>query len=168
VVNDVISGMFHKNYKEALKTGSDSMFESYLSILQNYELVDGKEALIAYRISFYSEKANCEKLIAAVKDYIKVTGKDDDISLNEPSWTIYEKCNDPLLVHQATEIMERVVKANPLYAEMDTYAALLFKDKQYSKAEEAAMKAIGIGKNANSDVASTEELLEKIKAAKER
>ena len=44
----------------------------------------------------------------------------------------------------------------------DTYAALLFKDKQYVSAERHARQAIEIGRKSEEDVSSTEKLLEQI------
>ena len=59
--------------------------------------------------------------------------------------------------------MKLAIEKDPGYAEIDTYAALLFKDKQFAQAEKYAILAIETGKKANEDVKETEELLELIK-----
>ena len=48
---------------------------------------------------------------------------------------------------------------------MDTYAALLYKAKNYSKAKTIAEKAIKIGTADGEDVSETQKLLAKINAA---
>jgi hypothetical protein len=106
-------------------------------------------------------------MMTQLDEYIKIHGE-TDISLNEYCWAIYEGCEDEAIVKRASDIMAKVVVANPMYAQMDTYAALLYKSKQYNEAETVAVNAIAKGKSENSDVSGTEALLEKIKAAKAR
>jgi hypothetical protein len=48
---------------------------------------------------------------------------------------------------------------------VDTYAALLFKLKQYKSAQLQAKRAIELGKNENLEIKETENLLLKIEAA---
>ena len=60
--------------------------------------------------------------------------------------------------------MERAVAMDPDYAVLDTYAALLYKDKNYKDAKVYAEKAISSGKESGEDVKETQSLLEKINA----
>jgi hypothetical protein len=61
--------------------------------------------------------------------------------------------------------MKKAIENDSQYAYVDTYAALLYKNKNYQEAERIANQAISIGKKAGENVKSTEELLEKIKTA---
>ena len=58
--------------------------------------------------------------------------------------------------------MEKVVKQFPRYMNLDTYAALLFKNGELKKAKEFALTAIRQGEKEKTDVDETKELLEKI------
>jgi uncharacterized protein HemY len=58
--------------------------------------------------------------------------------------------------------MEKLPLEDQDYAYLDTYASLLYKTKQYPKAEKYARLAIKKGKDAKEKVEATEELLQKI------
>ena len=105
--------------------------------------------------------------MAALDELASANGYEDVNEFNSCCWEIYEKGNDPQLVKRAVSHMEKAAFVEKGYAEMDTYAALLYKDKQYDKAEKIAGDAITIGKEKGEDVSSTEALLEKIKKARE-
>lgn len=88
--------------------------------------------------------------------------------INEFAWNMYEKCEDNPALVKAADAMKRTTKnlEASQWAFVDTYAALLYKTAQYDIAEEQALRAIEMGKEANADVAETEALLKKIRAAK--
>ncbi len=91
-------------------------------------------------------------------------------NLNSVSWLIFEKIADVALVEKAAKWMETFVKnhANdPIYAEYDTYACLLYKLKKKEEALTAVDKAISIAKKMGmpeSDYQGTLDLISKIKA----
>ena len=64
--------------------------------------------------------------------------------------------------------MSEVIKTNPSYIILDTYAALLFKNGEPTKAKQYAELAIETGKKDKEDVQETEELLKKINASLEK
>jgi len=64
--------------------------------------------------------------------------------------------------------MSDAVVASPRYMLLDTYAALLYKNGELTKAKEYAETAIASGKKENEDVSETEALLKKINAALEK
>ena len=63
--------------------------------------------------------------------------------------------------------MSDVVKLDPQYMYLDTYAALFFKAGKYDEALTWADKAISVGKDNDEDVEETKGLRDKIQAAKE-
>jgi tetratricopeptide (TPR) repeat protein len=88
--------------------------------------------------------------------------------INEFAWNMYEKCEDNPALVKAADAMKRTtgqLEADQ-WAFVDTYAALLYKTKQYDEAERQALRAIDMGRQAKADVSETEELLKKIRAAK--
>jgi hypothetical protein len=63
---------------------------------------------------------------------------------------------------------EKDLETDSQYAYLDTYAALLYRNKNYKEAEDYANQAINTGKKAGEDVKATEDLLEKVKTAHQR
>ena len=61
--------------------------------------------------------------------------------------------------------MKKTLETDSQYAYLDTYAALLYKNKNYKEAEDYANQAITTGKKAKEDVKATEDLLAKVKTA---
>ncbi|MBR9975808.1 MAG: thioredoxin fold domain-containing protein [Bacteroidetes bacterium] len=89
----------------------------------------------------------------------------DDGTLNNAAWSMYLRCDDEDALRWATATMKEATDRSPVYAFVDTYAALLFKTGRLKDAEVQARRAIDIGTKAKEDVASTRELLGKIRAA---
>jgi tetratricopeptide (TPR) repeat protein len=89
---------------------------------------------------------------------------DNPNKLNELAWGFYENFDDPEMLKPAAEWAKQSVEAAPGYANMDTYAALLYKLKRKDEAEEWAQKAISTGKATGQNTAETEALLKKIQA----
>ncbi|MBU3680221.1 MAG: DUF255 domain-containing protein [Candidatus Kapabacteria bacterium] len=88
--------------------------------------------------------------------------------INEYAWDMYQKCEDRASLVKAADAMKRTTTKleSEQWAFVDTYAALLYKTKQYEEGEKQALRAIAMGKDAEADVKETEELLAKIRAAK--
>ena len=58
--------------------------------------------------------------------------------------------------------MAKVIKEEPNYMYLDTYASLAFKLGDYSLAKEFAEEAIKVGSSSGDNTTETEELLKKI------
>lgn len=83
--------------------------------------------------------------------------------INEYCYTIYENVNDSTILNKAIEWMKPVIKNDPTYDNLDTYAALLYKTDNLEKALLYANKAIDAAINDKiSDFSTTTELQEKI------
>lgn len=166
-VNGVLEARLSQTFTTAVRNKDEALFNEFMKQMNEYGLIADKENEVNYRLTFYLRTENWKKMMVQLDEYIKIHGE-DDVSLNEYCWAIYESCEDPAIVKRAASIMKNVTEAHPLYAETDTYAALLYKSMKYNEAEEAALRAISLGKQDGSDVSSTEELLEKIRAAKQQ
>jgi thioredoxin-related protein len=164
-VNDVLSSQLTPMFFEAVKKKDEALFNRFLDKIKAYDLAPDEQTLLNYRLAYYQRTEEWTKMMVQLEEYIRINGE-DDVTLNGYCWDIYEKCDDAAIIARATQIMKSVTDAHPMYAEMDTYAALLFKSKQYDEAEATALKAIAIGKESGSDITGTEELLAKIRAAK--
>lgn len=171
-VKDILYGKFEKDLDSAIVKKDEILLKQYLDECNKYGLSSGADAEQNTRLYFYQATGDYKKLMAALQEWVKLTGNDTAMMLNNYCWGFYTGCDDPQLIHEAALMMEKVaaakekVAAVDLYYPMDTYAALLFKDKQYEKAEEKANKAIEAGKKQQIDYKLTERLLGYIKAAK--
>lgn len=83
--------------------------------------------------------------------------------INEACWTIYENVNDKTILNKARELMKPVIKNDPSWWNLDTYAALLYKTENFEEALVYADKAIDTAIiNKVSDFVSTSNLKERI------
>jgi hypothetical protein len=119
-----------------------------------------------YQLFYYEKMENWAGFAATLETYIQQKGYQDQTTyINNHCWTLYEQAKDTSIIHTAVNWMKNVTDIEPNYMFLDTYAALLYKDKQYLEAEKIAVAAIEAGKKENSPVRETEILLEKIKVA---
>lgn len=89
--------------------------------------------------------------------------------LNSVAWDFYEQIDDKAALAKAEEWSKHSVELDPSYANLDTYAALLYKNGKKAEALTAANKAIETAKKEKypaEEYKSTSELLVKIKAMK--
>lgn len=90
-------------------------------------------------------------------------------ALNNMAWDFYENVSDKKLLQSAISMSKRACELNNSYANLDTYAAVLYRAGEYKEAEIMANKAI---EKAKAEKMSAEEyketsaLLEKIKGKK--
>lgn len=83
-------------------------------------------------------------------------------ALNAAAWDFYEKTENKSYLLKAEAWARSSVELEPAYANMDTYAAVLYKLGKYQEAKATAIRAIEFGRKANDEVKETEKLLEKI------
>lgn len=127
--------------------------------------VPDQAAWLNFQLSLnYFEKTEDWKGYAdAVQNEINTNGYAKGSTINGCAWTIYEKCEDKAVITQATGWMAALCETTEEYAYEDTYAALLYKNGDYKKAEEVALHAIDLGKAGEDDVSGTEALLVNIR-----
>lgn len=95
--------------------------------------------------------------------------KDDASQLNGMAWTFYENVADKQAMLKAEEWAKRSTELNTEYANLDTYASVLYKNGKKAEALAAANKAIEFAKKDGmtaDDYKETSALIGKIKAMK--
>ncbi|MDP3556578.1 MAG: thioredoxin family protein [Bacteroidota bacterium] len=88
-------------------------------------------------------------------------------ALNSMAWTFYEEVIDKKQLEAACKMAKHACELENTYANLDTYAAVLFKVGNYKEAEIQAEKAIERAKihsTSSDDYKETTDLLKKIKA----
>jgi hypothetical protein len=157
-----ISSIINAQLSAAIKANDKALLEKTLEMSDKYNKGDRGENRHSLTMSFYRGTKDWKTYAGMVDADIKA-GKMQDPSVNAAAWTIYEQCDDKAVITMAAGWMAKTVESSPTYAYLDTYAAILHKDGQVKLAEEYALKAIDKGKADKEDVASTEELLKKIR-----
>lgn len=101
-------------------------------------------------------------IIEAEKAYLKVTS--DWELLNSMAWAIYEGSDNQADLQKALTYINRSLKINTTYANMDTKAAVLYKLGKYKKAQKSMQKALKLAANEDPemDVSASLLLLSKI------
>jgi hypothetical protein len=164
-VNEYLDGMISAEVKQAVKVKSDADFKNALSDLEKYRGKEGESMKQDYELMYYNGTENCAQYASITKSIVDSQKEPDAAMLNSYSWSIYEICDDPAVIKMATEWMKTAIEKSNTYAYLDTYAALLYKGKDYLMAQKYAQIAIDEGKKEGEEVNETEELLTKINAA---
>lgn len=116
----------------------------------------------------YKRFDNTKYYELAASDFQKHYNNDSQ-ELNGMAWNFYEKVSDKKLLSSAVKMAQRACEINASYANLDTYAAVLYKSGDLKNAETQANKAIEKAKSENmgaDDYKETSELLKKIKSGK--
>ncbi|MCB0410709.1 MAG: thiol:disulfide interchange protein, partial [Flavobacteriales bacterium] len=93
----------------------------------------------------------------------------DAMQLNSVAWTIFENVKDKSCLESAEKWAKLSTEIEPGYANMDTYANLLFKNGKNQEALKIAEKAVELAKKEGEkpeDYKETIDLIERIKANK--
>ncbi|MDQ3073731.1 MAG: thioredoxin domain-containing protein, partial [Bacteroidota bacterium] len=117
------------------------------------------------RVYYYLKSGRWDLYSLSANKYARNMVWYDWQALNEIAWEAYEEVEDQEILALALEWAVRSVELDANYANMDTYAALLYRTGKFREAEKAAKKAIKLGKKEDADYSTTEILLEMIKGA---
>lgn len=167
MVADLSLNLLYKATEEEVKENNPAKFEDLLK--SRLPLVDDpREAEKSVRLYYATETQNWKEVNRLLSALFKEEGAENTNFWNQKCWDIYEKADDSLLVQNALIWIDEVVKIDPDYNHIDTYAALLFKAGKLEEAEDKAMQAIGVGKQGNKNVKETEALLLRIQEARQR
>jgi thioredoxin-related protein len=164
-VDFAMADLLGRRIDVAIKTKDEAKAEEAVSLAERYLVNEHRNWRATYMQSFYVGTEQWGKAVDLFEKSFAGKEPPSPPEVNEFSWNIYEKCDDAAIVRKATGWMKDVVTKAPDYASLDTYAALLYKAKEYKDAESWALKAIDQAKIEKSDFKETQELLEKIKAA---
>lgn len=168
-VENVFNTLIGRRFQSVVQRKDEAALQNEIfPLIEQYMPEEAAQTKTQYKISYYSKLGEYARALGALKELKQIKGAEFAASANELCWNVYEKCNDENALHTAALIMEDVTEKEPEYAYLDTYAALLFKIKDYAQAEKFAGKAIEQGKKENQDVKETEQLLAKIKEATAR
>ncbi|MGA9407608.1 MAG: DUF255 domain-containing protein, partial [Bacteroidota bacterium] len=141
-VQNSISTFLSSDLSRAIKANDEPALEKVIAVSEKYVGGPADEMRLNYRLRF---DAGTNRWIpfADLVDSAKNSGSSlDENAMNSYSWTIYLRCDNKDVVARATRWMSDVVEKSPKYMLLDTYAALLYKNGDLSKAKQYAEIAI--------------------------
>ena len=97
-----------------------------------------------------------------LNETLKNNNQFNEDAVNSFSWDVYEKCNDKNVIIKCAQWMKELTDKEPNYANLDTYACILYKSGNIIEAKRIANLAIETGKKNNENTSSTEKFLKKI------
>ena len=119
-------------------------------------------------MEYYKDMGQWDNYLTA-SDKMAVYTKNNYQINNSIAWNIVSNTDDKKLLNKALEYATKSIEAKKEYANMDTYAFVLFKLGKMNEAHHAATEALELAKKeGNEDYASTKALLEKIDKASKK
>jgi tetratricopeptide (TPR) repeat protein len=164
-LEDVLDDGHHLNWKNTLnfhanlgedETGFDNVFNiSSAPLILYIDKGAISDAVVSYSLYPY-------RLLEAgrIKDVRFIWNSEQD--LNSMAWTRYLSEDDPAKLKEAIAWVDRSIALYQNYNNTDTYAALLFKTGEYTKALKAAKDAIELAKQGGDNYDTTTDLINKI------
>ncbi|MDB4655618.1 DUF255 domain-containing protein [Flavobacteriales bacterium] len=162
IVN-IASGMLEKSIEKE----DESSLTGVKEFIDTFHSEENREKVKLQFNLRYAEKTKNWRLYNKIaQSMIDLDGLKKNLDqVNSFAWTLYLKCDDQSILMDAIVWMQTVVRGEPNYAYLDTYAALLYKTKQYDAALKAANEALMLGEKQGQEVTETKELIGKIKTA---
>lgn len=118
-----------------------------------------------YYLNFYQESGQYDRVIGQVQ---RLKSKGEVLGLgmiNEVCWEIYLNSENETVIKSAIQLIQEFYPGKMGFNELDTYAALLYKSKNYAMAKKVATEAIEKGEKDSSDIKATQKLLQNIEKA---
>jgi thiol-disulfide isomerase/thioredoxin len=161
-IREFIEGSFLTAANKAGKKEDMERLSNSINSLHEYELGNAKE--LELHMNYIYAIASKKNIMEAAQPYIENFKMKDAGELNNIAWTIFENYNDRENLLKATEWARLSTELEKDYANMDTYANLLYKIGKEKEAIEVAKESINLGKAKDIDTGETEALLKKIES----
>ncbi|MEM6262907.1 MAG: thioredoxin family protein [Bacteroidota bacterium] len=164
--------------QQAVTEQDESTFNKAIEVLREfdngkayfYKKMDGGETgmftskswILEFKMAYYEKSGSTELYNEALEQFI---GKiwDDAYELNSIAWNFYKKYDDKDRLALAKTWSIRSIELNDSYANIDTYASLLYKLGDYESALKQAERAIAVAKQEKKEYQETEALITRIK-----
>lgn len=163
-VNKIILNYYRHEFEACGESGNETELSDLLNQLSSYGFTSTDKMILEKQIEFYDESRNWKKMMIILTEYVHLYGENAFVS-NEYCWDVYEYCNDDTIVNQACEIIANALDNYPRYVELDTYASLLYKSKNYNKAFQIVTQAIAVGKEEGMNTSHCDDLLHQVETA---
>lgn len=120
--------------------------ESFTKRALSQDWVD--DILLSYRKEFLKAQNKWDQVFNINAD-LKDKGEFGNVSINNFSWQVYEKCDDKDVIKKCIQWMKELTSTESNYAYLDTYAHLLYKSGNKTEAKDIAQLAIAAAEKEN-------------------
>ncbi|WP_299890051.1 thioredoxin family protein [uncultured Lacinutrix sp.] len=136
------------------------------------------DAAVIYAKAGLSKKWTDDILPSFEKDFLKAQNKWDKVFeinknlkskgefnneyVNHFCWQVYEDCENQEIIKECLKWMKVVIKEEPTYSYLDTYAYLMYKSGDKKEAKKIALLAIETAKKKEENTESMEKLIKMI------
>lgn len=155
-------------YLQTLEQEAEQASESYSKTLSDYLALgiardkDGEISLAQSEMIVLKHKQDWAKYDEVASNFVSKYISKNAYALNNIAWDAYQHIDDTKIMAKAEQWAATACKLSPEYANMDTYACILFKNGKSLQAKKVAQEAIAKGKKAGEDTSETQGLLTKI------
>lgn len=111
---------------------------------------------------YYGKTKQWNAYDKSVTKYLKKYKKNDDVALKNVAWNYYMNINDTKKLQKADKWISKAISLNNSYENNLTQAYLLYKMKNYSKAQDAVEYALILAKASTKRTKNTQILKQKI------
>lgn len=165
VRDEVMDKGYHLNWENALNfhanLGKDKKgFNNIFNVTTAPLVIIIEDGKISHAVGDYALYPHKLLLGELINDYKFIWNNSEE--LNNLAWYYYNYVDDPAGLQIALECVKRSMELDKNYNNTDTYAALLFKTGENTKALKVAKEAIEIAKANDEDYETTTDLINEI------
>lgn len=155
-----ISGVFVAEAIAAAKKNTPEKLQDASLFAMKHGIENSSELSLLMKWEY--AQVTKKDLFESAEQYIFPYKMNDANELNNAAWAIFENYDEPAKLEIAAKWAQVSVELKKDFANLDTYANILFKLGMLEEAKTAAMNSIEIGKIEAQDTAGTEKLLNEI------
>lgn len=164
-VKHKLTSVYSDGLYKAIDKSDLATYEALKEKLQKSKLKNAAELVAEADLYYYSVSTDWNNYALTAINYIEKYASTNTGKLNNCAWTFYEHVDNKAQLEKACKWAKTASEKSKMYAETDTYAALLFKTGKLAEAKTQAQTAIERAKKENSEYDETQKLLDKINAA---
>lgn len=151
------------------KTFDETQYQKTKETIASRNIGNSNKVIFEADIALAKKNKDVSTFTKLAVNNVDVFYKEDAQVLNSMAWDFYEQVSDKEALLKAESWAKLSTELDPNYANMDTYASLLYKTGKKTLAMETANKAIDLAKKDGmtaDDYKATSDLLQQIKAMK--
>lgn len=170
-VNQKIEDVYLNSLFTIIKTTpfDEAQYKKTKNQILSENLPQNKKVVFEADLALAKKNKDMAQYIKLALDNVDIYYKNDSRELNSIAWDFYEQVSDKNALLKAEQWAKTSTELDPNYANMDTYASLLYKNGKKKLALETANNAIDLAKKDGmgpDDYKSTSDLLKQIQAMK--
>lgn len=167
-VNMKIEKVVEMMISQVVRRNKPSEVDSVKDVIRGMNPANEKYLLSLLDVQVFRRSSDWENYAGAVLAMLGEQQASDNRALNFYAWDFYQNVEDQGNLKKMASIVSEALKVEDDYALRDTYAALLFKTKNYRQALREAKAALALAKKDGTPHEETLELIAEIEKAMKR